>query len=302
MIEYTDYQKVFPPGAQMPYDRKRIHEIEARRKELGGQLFIDRVLKALGISKSKVYPPKNDNGVKQLHQQICESNMSMHHKLSLIYYVLLDFDTVEGQASLSETFASASSMPQKYEIFMKGLWYMDGLEFSTALEYVAHPSLVSDFADDIIIALVQNAPDGDYDLALSYFHTVQPVLKTSKALELIFGAMAQTNVTEALLYSRTYPEHAREQLFRQLIAETLGNKASEQAGELAFLPFDPTEEAWFEEYLSTGDGRNLKKAKDTLLVRKIASDRFDEIRTQRTSSQWGPVLEGIKSGIEGQLE
>lgn len=56
--------------------------------------------------------------------------MSMHHKLSLIYYVLLDFDTVEGQASLSETFASASSMPQKYEIFMTGLWYMDGLEFS----------------------------------------------------------------------------------------------------------------------------------------------------------------------------
>lgn len=53
MIEYTDYQKVFPPGAQMPYDRKRIHEIEARRKELGGQLFIDRVLKALGISKSQ---------------------------------------------------------------------------------------------------------------------------------------------------------------------------------------------------------------------------------------------------------
>lgn len=113
--------------------------------------------------------------------------------------------------------------------------------------------------------------------------------------------MAQTNVTEALLYSRTHPEHTREQLFRQLIAETLGNK-SEQAGELAFLPFDSIEEAWFEEYLSTGDGRNLKKAKDTILVRKIASDRFGEIRTQRTSSQWGPVLEGIKSGIEGQLE
>ncbi|KAL7817471.1 nuclear pore complex assembly domain-containing protein [Trichoderma aethiopicum] len=301
MLEYTDFQKVFPPGAQMPYDRKRIHEIEARRKELGGQLFIDRVLKALGITKNKVYPPKNDNGVRQLHQQICESSMSMHHKLSLLYYILLDYDTVDGQVSISETFASTSSMPQNYEIFMKGLWYMDGLEFSTALEFVAHPSLISDFADDIIIALVEHAVDGDYDLALAYFHTVQPVLKTSKALELIFGAIAQTNVTEALLYSRTYPEHIREQLFRQMVAETLGNK-SDQADELAFLPFDSVEEAWFEEYLSTGDGRNLKKAKDTLLVRKIASDRFGEIRTQRTSSQWGPVLEGIKMGIEGQLE
>jgi hypothetical protein len=113
--------------------------------------------------------------------------------------------------------------------------------------------------------------------------------------------MTQTNVTEALLYSRTYPEHTRELLFRQLIAETLGNKSG-QADELAFLPFDSTEEAWFDEYLSTGDGRNLKKAKDTLLVRKIASDRFEEIRSQRTSSQWGPVLEGIKSGIDGQFE
>lgn len=54
----------------------------------------------------------------------------MHHKLSLLYYVLLDFDIVDGQASLSETFASASGMPQKYEIFMKGLWYMDCLAFS----------------------------------------------------------------------------------------------------------------------------------------------------------------------------
>jgi hypothetical protein len=161
--------------------------------------------------------------------------------------------------------------------------------------------LVPDFADDIVITLVQHSSDGDYDLALSYYHTVQPVLKSSKALELIFGAMAQTNVTEALLCSRTYPEYTRELLFRQLIAETLGSKSG-QADELAFLPFDSLEEVWFEEYLSAGEGRNLKKAKDTLLVRKIASDRFGEIRTQRTSSQWGPVLEGIKLGIEGQFE
>lgn len=56
MFEYTDFQKIFPAGAQMPYDRKRIHEIEARRKDLGGQLFIDRVLKALGITKSQFNP------------------------------------------------------------------------------------------------------------------------------------------------------------------------------------------------------------------------------------------------------
>jgi hypothetical protein len=56
MFEFTDYHTVFPAGAQVPYDRKRIHEIEARRKDLGGQLFMDRVLKALGISKSQFGP------------------------------------------------------------------------------------------------------------------------------------------------------------------------------------------------------------------------------------------------------
>jgi len=302
MLEYTNFQKVFPSGIQIPYHRKFVHEIDARRKHLGGQLFIDRVLKALGITKNKIYLPKSDNAVRQLHQQICEASMSVHHKLSLIYYILLDFDTVDDQASVAESFVSAAGMPQNYQIFMKGLWYMDCQQFSTALEYVTHPSLIPDFADDIIIALVQHATENDYDLALSYFYAVQPVLKSSKALQLLFCAMAQTNVTEALLYSRTYPEHTRELLFRQLVAEILDSGTLAQADDLAFLPFDFAEEAWFEEYLSNGEGRNFKKAEDTLLVRIITRGRYGEVRSHRASSQWGPVLEGIKSGIEGRVE
>lgn len=118
--------------------------------------------------------------------------------------------------------------------------------------------------------------------------------------------MARTNVTEALLYSRTYPQHTREQLFQRWVSCVLeagrGDDLSDRTSELAFMPFDSAEEAWFEEYLSVGEGRNLKKAKDTLLIRKIACDRFSEVGKQRAGGQWAGVLEGIKSGIKGQNE
>lgn len=56
--------------------------------------------------------------------------MSMHYKFSLFYYVLLDFDEASDHQSVSEAFVEASGMPKKYQIFMKGLWYMDKQDFA----------------------------------------------------------------------------------------------------------------------------------------------------------------------------
>lgn len=151
-------------------------------------------------------------------------------------------------------------------------------------------------------ALVSQGHD---NLALSYYYTVQPILSTSSALELLFDAMVRTDVSEALLFSRTQPDYTREILFHRLIAVVLGENHGESndgASELAFLPFEADEEAWFEEYLTNGDGKGLKKAKDTLLVRKIAGDRFGEISHMRGGGQWGPILAGIKAGTEGQTD
>jgi hypothetical protein len=176
----------------------------------------------------------------------------------------------------------------------------------TAIEYVAHPSLNPDFADDIIIALIKQASDQDFSLALSYFSSVQPILKSPVALELLFDAMARTNVTEALVFSRTHPPHTREQLFRRWISCVLDNGPGEElsgrTSQLAFMPFDSLEETWFEEYLTVGEGRNLKKAKDTLLIRKIACDQFSDVAKVRPSAQWTGILEGIKGGTAGQTD
>lgn len=62
MIDYTQFHNVFPATLQAPYDRKLQHDIDAHRKELDGVLFIDRVLKALGISRGLFY-----KGILELH-------------------------------------------------------------------------------------------------------------------------------------------------------------------------------------------------------------------------------------------
>ncbi|KAF5262640.1 hypothetical protein FOXYS1_6625 [Fusarium oxysporum] len=305
MFDYTNLHEVFAEGLANPYDRETQRDIEHSRKTFDGALFIDRVLRAVGITKAKIYPPKTDNALKQLHQQICEAIMSTHHKFSIFYYILLDFDQTSGRESVSDAFVDASGIPKKYQIFMKGLWYLDRQEFSRALEYISHPSLIPDFADDIMTVLVHSAQDRDYSIALSYFYAVQPVLKTSAALELLFGAMANTNISEALFYSRTHPPHTRELLFHQLIASVLDSphdELSERASQLTFLPFDKSEEAWFEEYLLHGNGKTHKKAKDTLVMRKIACDQFSDVTKIRHGGQWSGILEGIKGGINGHAE
>jgi hypothetical protein len=77
-----------------------------------------------------MYPPKTENALKQLHQAVCDAAMSQHHKLSLFYYVLLDFDAGNSSLNASEAFATASGVPQSYRLFMDGLWYLDHLHFT----------------------------------------------------------------------------------------------------------------------------------------------------------------------------
>lgn len=143
-----------------------------------------------------------------------------------------------------------------------------------ALEHLAHPSLPSEFADEIIVVLVRQASANDYSLPLAYYHTTQPVFKTSEALELLFGALARTSVTEALYFSRGYPEHARQQLFEKLVASVLDypEEVGPRGKELASLPLSGSEEKWLQEYL-VGDGKKSKNARLVAQMRQIVTGR-----------------------------
>lgn len=118
--------------------------------------------------------------------------------------------------------------------------------------------------------------------------------------------MARTSLTEAFYFSRTKPEQTRRLLFQQLIASVLGGSGNPdtaaRAAELVSLPFDNAEEQWFQGYLTTGDGRKLRNAKDTVLMRRVITGRHAEsMNDKNLGSQWAAVLGGFKSGMGGRV-
>lgn len=145
-------------------------------------------------------------------------------------------------------------------------------ETQFALEYLAHPSLPSEFADEIIVVLVSQAEGDDYTLPLAYYHATRPVFKTSEALDLLYGALARTSVSEALFFSRGYADHTRQQLFEKLVASVLDDRGA-RGRELVGLPFDRAEETWFLAYLTTGDGRKSRNAQTALELRGVVTGR-----------------------------
>lgn len=117
--------------------------------------------------------------------------------------------------------------------------------------------------------------------------------------------MAMTSLTEAFYFSRTKPEQTRQLLFQQLIASVLGGSGTPntaaRATELVSLPLDGAEEQWFGDFLTTGDGRKLRNAKDTVLMRRVVTGRHAEsMNDKNLGSQWAAVLGGFKSGMGGR--
>ncbi|KAI1420420.1 nuclear pore complex assembly-domain-containing protein [Xylaria sp. FL1777] len=303
--DYISFSRLFGNLDPFPYSRTVILSIEATRRSFDGSLFIDRVLTALNQGKAvSHYPPKNEGALRQWHQQICDtnSNISVLHRHSIIYYMLLDINGRCGGTDRAERFANFASIPERYQVFMKGLWLMDTRNFERALEHLTHPSLISDFADDIITVLVRLAKDGDYTLPLAYYHTVQPSIQSSSTLQSLFDAIAQSSVISAFEFSRSHADYMRRQLFQRLVLAVLDSRRSGEAAERAFeltsLPLDADEEQWFKECLESGEAKRFKTAKDTLLMRRIVTGH--SISAGEKGS-WATVLEGFKTGGGGRV-
>ena len=166
MLDFTEFGAVFPSEGPGPYSQMGLKQIETYRKSLGGTLFIDRVLDELNIGQGEreraresadgmptrwnegpvpsanpppssptttgnLYPPKGNSGLRDLHRQICDSHVSPHHKLSILYYLLLDYDEIRlSRSNLAVALADESALPQNYQTLMKGLWYMDHKQFN----------------------------------------------------------------------------------------------------------------------------------------------------------------------------
>ncbi|KAI0179607.1 nuclear pore complex assembly-domain-containing protein [Hypoxylon sp. FL1284] len=303
-LDSTQYGRIFDSLDPFPYNRSFVQQVEASRRGLDGALFIERVLKALNLSNAgSSYPPRNEAALKQLFEHICAStNATIHHKASVVFYLLLDVDQRTG-SERAQYIADQLNIPHNYKVFMQGLWFMDNQQFDVALQYLTHPSLQPDFVDDIITVLVRRAPDGDYSLPLAYYQTVQPLIQSSSTLELLFAALARSSIVDAFQFSRSHADFMRRRLFQRLVLSALesvsGRHSAEKALDLISLPFDAQEEQWFKECLESGEGKRLPVAKDALLMRKIATNQGT---LGSESGTWAVILEGFKTGNGGRVQ
>lgn len=293
MDNFEDFEGLFQFDPIFAYNEQTINKIRKCRRSMDNELFIDRLLTTLGIAQGlhtspspccpqltvslgvalSLYPPPSNQDLRDLHLQIIESPSPDHHKQSVLYYILKDI--AEKDAQHASAFAKAVFLPERYRIFMDGIWNLDRARFAKALDYLTEPVLIPTFPEEIMYTLCTHPDQHDEKLPLAYYYTVSPAITSRKVQRVFFSILAKASVTEALFWTRKQSGSCHRTLFEQLIGAVLdGNEGDDRARrsmELIHLPFCKEEELWFESHLSGGDGRDLPGAEEILSVRKIAT-------------------------------
>lgn len=166
-----------------------------------------------------------------------------------------------------------------------------------ALEYLTEPSLIPTFPDEILYVLTQqNLPKHDDSLAIAYHLTVSPPLASEKVQQAYFETLCRANITEAFYFTRNYDNKSRRQFLEELVIfvhkTPAGPLRGTRAMELVNLPFDEQEESWFESCLLTGKAAALSSAKDTVLMRRLATGKMQGLPSS-LESLGGPKIDGI---------
>lgn len=159
---------------------------------------------------------------------------------------------------------------------MQGLWELDHAQFSRALEHLTDPSLALPFADEVLFSLLKH-PRRESALATAFYISVSPPLRDPKTIDAYFELLSTNSLVEAYYFAKRQDELNHKTLFEKLVAnvhqEKPGHIRATRATVLAGLPFSSQEEVWLEDFLLHGKGSKLSGAKDTVMVRRLATGR-----------------------------
>ncbi|KAF2459368.1 nuclear pore complex assembly-domain-containing protein [Lineolata rhizophorae] len=328
MIKIEEFDDVFRFNPKYHHSSSIANAITNNRRALH-KLFFDRLLNQLQVKGVELYPPHDNNSLRQLHRQIVQSQNALHFKQSLLFYLLKDCKAEQGQDP-AEDFAKGCYLPPKYWVFMQGLWLLDHLQFEAATEYLTQPSLTATFPTDILSILLEHSSSttttapASPDLALSFFHTISPPLTPHALLTNTFSHLCAASLSSAYFFLRSQPAHTHRSLLEVLITSALTtpqtapssaanqgtNTRAERGVELVDLPLTNEEEEWFEQFLLEGKGRGLHGARDTVMMRRVARGRVGKaleegrhLAGRRIEGlSWEGVREGLGRGTGGRGE
>jgi len=197
--------------------------------------------------------------------------------------------------SLAHGPSRLQGMYSKRSPFTQRLIYLLGSQ--SAISYLAEPSLIPTFPDEILYALtLTKLPKHDDNLTITYYLAAAPPLATEKVQRAYFETLCRSNVTEAFYFSRRYDDNNRQGLFGQLVEFVLktpaGQHRSRRAMDLVGLPLDEDEAQWFEETLLRGNASSLPGAKDTVMMRRLAIGQMDGLAPE-LESMGGKKIDGL---------
>ena len=287
----------------------------------------------------KPYPPTSNKDLRELHKSIVEASIAAHHKHSLLYYILLDCfvhstsssrgrrGASERQTSAvvtttaespAETFAGQIHLPQKYSYAIQGLWNMDRTQFKPALDYLCQPSLLPTFPEAVLRVLLAN---GRHNLAVAYLGTLGAAFNVAAlddVLTAYFRIIADAGIANAYAFLQGQAVADKRGLFEVMVDSALstpitaGKNGSaarvERCAQLIDLPFSEEEEGWLEDFLVTGEGRNLQGARQTIAMRWIAigaigdaaevmEDLKENVKIDdETKLTWSDIVDGLAQG------
>ncbi|KAF2760696.1 hypothetical protein EJ05DRAFT_473323 [Pseudovirgaria hyperparasitica] len=296
--EFADF--TYPPALQA--------EIASRRRTLG-QLFFDRMLLSSKVKHANSYPPRTNKDLRALYNRVGSAPVNETLKQSLIYYILKDVHSKNDPSAL-EQFVDTFHLPAKYWRCVEGFWLLDHLEWSNAVDSLVHPAVIPPtFPDEILLALLYHAKDEHPDLPIVYHNTIHAPLVATEVLDLYFSHLAHISVTEAFGFLRNRPEDEQEHLLhiliRQGLADSRDSPRANRGVELIELPFSEEENTIFENYLLEGNGKTYHGARDAVMVRKMATGKFQEALTiakqlkgrRIDDMTWDPIKSAISQGL-----
>lgn len=325
MYDWTDFDAVFEKASKWTYEQDAAQAISLNRQNMDGVLFFDRIWESLGlehgesvhkrilleaidgiIAKSS-FPPRSNRELRNVFETIVNASTIDHQKHAIIYYILKDCKAL---ADHGETFARKVYLPRKYKLLISGLHDLDQGHAKQALELLTDPSLTPTFSDQILYTILYN-PKFDNSLAMAYYVTVCPPLNDQKTLNAYFSFLCNTNLVYAYHFCQTRVSWEQKWLFEQLILAVLSAKGTDivrRAETLIGLPFTDAEVHWFEDFLLNGKGSSCYGAKDSVIMRRIATgndytnlQQLQRFRGQKISGlNWIDVQINLQTSAPGE--
>ncbi|KAJ2082753.1 hypothetical protein H4R24_001349 [Coemansia sp. RSA 988] len=246
-------------------------EIAERRRELGGELFIDSLLAMAGIADG-MYPPRTAADRQALTEQISNSGLDGVKQRCLAYYLVLDSDAAGDAAT---QYAHDVQIPRHFARLVRGYWMMDHGQPAVGVALLADPAVEADWALRVLEAAHAH-PDASLTFLRSATSLASPRLATQPgAASLTMGALLNCAFTRAFSFQRRAAPAVRRALLAQLLEFALSPNAKRTAAaRLAALPFDATEDAALAEYCLRPDAP--LHARDFLALHCVDSGRYAE--------------------------